>query len=128
MSKWSGEQLSRDAAPLRQPEVSQDAYRGVRLVQCVEMDPGHALAQQFLALPRRVLDAKLGDRRVVVAQRLQAGGKRRGNSRARHRREALDLSATQNGDDAGHDRHLDAKLACQVIPKQEEANDKPVEQ
>src|SRR5438132_13981190 len=97
-----------------QPKVLENRGRGTRLVQRVEMNAGHALAEQFPALVRGILDAELGDGFIVVTSLLQFGQQRFRQTRAAESDKLPDLRSAENGDDARNQRNGDAQFR-QVI-------------
>ncbi len=79
------------------------------------MNPGHSRPEQLLALPRGVFDPEFSGGRIVVAQRVKPRRHGRGDARAAHRGEPLDLSGTQDRNNARHDGHAHAELVCYVV-------------
>src|SRR5690348_12757305 len=78
------------------------------------MNSRRAVAQQVLALLRRVFDSEFRRSRVVIADFVELHSEPRRNARAAHGREFLDLVRVENRHDTGHDRNLNAILAQEI--------------
>jgi len=75
------------------------------------VDAGRAVGQQVGALHRRVGHAELGHRLVARPALVQVGEDVVGDRRAADARHARELVVGRDGQDAGHDRDLDADRA-----------------
>src|SRR6266850_2952836 len=110
-SPTSRRRCSRVEPRFRGAQRGQDGPGGRRSIQCIEMDPRRAPAEQVGALQRRVRDAELERSLRVVLADLHGGGELGWNVRSAHRREALHLLDVGDGHDARDDGDLDPRGA-----------------
>src|SRR5262245_58586906 len=79
------------------------------------MNSRNSLSQEFLTLPRRIIDSEFIYSAIIRPEFIELIRQRSRDSRAAQCREAFDLRPTNNGYDSWNDRHSDPQLASKVI-------------